>query len=92
MPRTIDLQRFLFRIPAPRIGRAEALRLAKAECRRQGWEFREVWVIEELRFWRICVSSDHPPLYGGTPPMSCIEIDNQTGAVLSSRVVEKDCH
>jgi len=70
----LNMLRFLLRIPAPRITKEEALRIAREEVIRQGDTWGIPAVQQKLRTWIVWSNRD----VVGSP---FVEVDNQTGQV-----------
>ena len=75
----LRLIRLVLRVPAPRIARDDAMLIAKQECERQGWTWRAIHVIEDLREWTFVTNSDFVGLH------AYITVDSVTGRVIRTR-------
>jgi len=71
------LLRTLLFIPQPRITKDEALEIARQECERRGWGWRNPHVTEELKTWLIWTM-------GGMRPSPFVAVNQQTGEVVRS--------
>lgn len=70
------LRRLLF-IPQPRVTSTEALEIARRECERHGWGWRDPFPVEQLGTWLIWTM-------GGMRPSPYVVVDQQTGEVVRS--------
>ena len=67
--------RMIFFMHPPQISKEQALELARKECERRGWEFKDPQIEEQLRGWWVwidCRSTTSP----------FVLIDNQSGKTL----------
>jgi hypothetical protein len=73
----LRLLRWMFFIPQPRVTNTDALEIARRECERQGWGWRNPFLVEQLRTWHIWAMGD-------MRPSPYIVVDQQTGEVVRS--------
>lgn len=79
-----NLLRFILLQPRPQIKRPDALGIARAECERRGWPWKDpVHVQERLRSYTVWTNAD---FRGGN---CVISIDLVSGEVLSAEVTRR---